>query len=95
MMTVDAKMHTDMRTTVTLDDELYRRAKAAAARTGRTVGAIIEDALRRELDRPAPAVDLEPLPTFGGSGVMAGIDLTSNAALLEAMEAGESLDAHR
>jgi predicted transcriptional regulator len=38
-----------MRTTVRIDDELYRAVKEQAARTGRAIGEVIEDALRRSL----------------------------------------------
>lgn len=86
-----------MRTTIRIDDSLYRAAKAQAARTGRTVSDLIEDAVREALHprtagHPAP---VGPLPTFGGSGVMPGIDLADPAALREAMDEGESLDALR
>ena len=42
-----------MRTTLTIDDDLYRRAKAHAALSGQSVGAVIEDALRDLLQRSA------------------------------------------
>ena len=35
-----------MRTTIRIDDDLYRRAKASVARRGQTVGELIEDAVR-------------------------------------------------
>ncbi len=35
-----------MRTTVNIDDELLRRAKDEALRSGRTLTALIEDSLR-------------------------------------------------
>ncbi|CAN5339584.1 ribbon-helix-helix domain-containing protein [soil metagenome] len=86
-----------MRTTVRIDDELYRAVKEQAARTGRTVGEIIEDAIRRSItpddgDSNAP---LPPLPVYGGSGVLPGVDLTSNAALRDVMDADEPVDALR
>ncbi|WP_250578262.1 ribbon-helix-helix protein, CopG family, partial [Mycobacterium tuberculosis] len=34
-----------MRTTIRIDDELYREVKAKAARSGRTVAAVLEDAV--------------------------------------------------
>jgi hypothetical protein len=74
-----------MRTTVTIDDELYRAAKERAARSGQTVGQVIEDGLRRALSDDGRQGD-EPLPelvTFGGTGVLPGVDLTRNAALRE------------
>ena len=76
-----------MRTTIRLDDELLAEAKAVAARTGRTLTKVIEDALRQSLaarDRQdgAPV----RLPTFAGRGVRPGIDLDDSASLLEVME---------
>lgn len=77
-----------MRTTVRLDDTLLGEAKAHAAREGRTLTAFFEDALRRALadaarrpERPIPA-----LPTFGGGGLLPGVDLDDSAALLDLME---------
>ena len=84
-----------MRTTIRIDDELYRTVREQAARSGRTVGEIIEDAVRQALQRPAATRPPEPLPTFRGSGVMPGIDLTSNAALREAMDQDTAADAQR
>ena len=85
-----------MRTTVRLDDELYRQAKIVAARTGQTVAGVIEDALRATLapaDRP-PA-PLPPLPTFGTRGPLPGVDLTSNASTLSTMDDEVPVDARR
>jgi hypothetical protein len=38
-----------MRTTLDIDDTLHRRAKELAARTGRSLTSVIEDALRDAL----------------------------------------------
>jgi plasmid stability protein len=86
-----------MRTTVRLDDELYRQAKIKAARTGRTVAEIIEDALRVSLATPdqLTAVPPPPLPTFGKRGPLPGVDLTANAAMLSAMDDEVPADARR
>lgn len=49
-----------MKTTVELPDELFRRAKAAAALRGRKLKDLVEEGLRRVLDAPdadAPARD--------------------------------------
>lgn len=43
-----------MRTTVDLSDDLYRRAKAAAAIRGRKFKDLIEEALRQLLASPTP-----------------------------------------
>jgi hypothetical protein len=85
-----------VRTTIRIDDALYRSVKAKAATTGRTVGEVIEDALRSDLrPRARAASDATPLPTFGGSGVMPGVDLTSNTDLRALMDEGSDVDALR
>jgi hypothetical protein len=77
-----------MRTTVRLDDEVLARAKETAARTGRTLTAVIEDALRESFAREAAGGDRRrpELPTFGGRGLQDGVDLDDTAALLELMD---------
>lgn len=86
-----------MRTTVRIDDELYRALKERAARAGRTVGEMIEDAVRQSLTRADDAAvgPLPPLPVYGGSGVLPGVDLTSNASLGDVMDGDENVDALR
>lgn len=77
-----------MRTTIRLSDELLRDAKEHAARTGRTLTAVIEDALREALARssqPTPRRRFK-LPTFAGDGLQPGVDLDDSAALLDLME---------
>lgn len=77
-----------MRTTVDLDERLLTQVKTVAARSGRTMSAVIEDAVRvsvaRQVDvdrRPPPA-----LPTISGGGLQPGVDLDDNSALLDLME---------
>ena len=86
-----------MRTTVRIDDELYRAVKEHAARTGRTVGEIVEDAVRRWIstDRSGGDETVPSLPVYGGSGVLPGVDLTSNAAMRDLMDGDEPVDALR
>lgn len=75
-----------MRTTIRLDDALLRRAKAAAAMSGRSLNDLIGDALRASLAaRPTPGRVAE-LPTFTGHGLQSGVDLDDNAALLDLMD---------
>jgi hypothetical protein len=75
-----------MRTTVRLDEELLGEAKALAARTGRTLTKVIEDALRQSLARGADD-EAGPvrLPTFSGRGVRPGVDLDDSSGLLDVM----------
>jgi len=84
-----------MRTTIRLDDDLYREIKAQAALEGRTVGEVIEDALRLRRQRGHVDASFEPLPVYGGSGVMPGVDLGDMAALRDVMDADASVDALR
>lgn len=80
-----------MRTTVTIEDELLKRAKREAVETGRTLSAVLEDALRVSLmPRAAPNEELQlQLVTFGDGGTRPGVDLDNNAALLDLMDAAE------
>ena len=77
-----------MRTTVRIDDRLLAEAKAQAARSGRTLAAVVEDALRVALARrDRPGADRPPeLPTSPGGRLQPGVDLDDSAALLDLME---------
>ena len=77
-----------MRTTIRLDDDLLREAEGYAAATDRTLTRLIEDALREALARrdAQPARRRLRLRTFKGCGLQPGVDLDSNAALLDLME---------
>jgi hypothetical protein len=76
-----------MRTTINLDDALLAEAKQVAARTGRSLTAVVEDALRESLHRRHhSARRAVELPTFGEGGVQPGVDLDDSAALLDLME---------
>jgi plasmid stability protein len=79
-----------MRTTIRLDDDLLARARAFAARTGRTLTALIEDALRAALaqGRSSRRRARIELPTFGSGGTLPGVDLDDSAALLDSTESG-------
>lgn len=85
-----------MRTTVRIDDELYARVRTRAAETGRSIGEVIEDALRIGLaPQPGTGAEVGALPVFEGTGVMPGVDLTSNAGLADVMDEGAPVDAVR
>ncbi len=77
-----------MRTTIRLDDQLLTEVKQFAAQTGRTLTAVIEDALREVLARRhAPdAPNPVRLTTVKGNGVQAGVDLDDTSALLDLMD---------
>ena len=77
-----------MRTTVQIDDQLLSEAKQYAAQTGRTLEAVIEDALREALahtDTPRPQTRI-PLQTFKGRGVQPGVDLDDTSSLFDLIE---------
>ncbi|MCA1672921.1 MAG: hypothetical protein LC799_12245 [Actinobacteria bacterium] len=75
-----------MRTTLQLDDALVTEAKVVAARTGRTLSQVIEDALRRTLV-PRQRAGRAPvvLPTSPGTP-RAGVSVDDNAALRDLMD---------
>lgn len=77
-----------MRTTVRLPGDLLRRAKAEAAETGRSLTAMITEALRRELLGPRPSRRSRPLVfrTFKGTGVRPGVDLNDTSSLMDVMD---------
>ena len=81
-----------MRTTLNLDQALLADFKQIAARSHRSLSSVIQDALREALAARAERSAGAPLdlPVFrGGSGVQPGVDLDSNAALLDLMEEAE------
>lgn len=81
-----------MRTTIRMDDELLRQAKAHAARTETTLTRLIEDAVRELLARRSHSRVREAvtLPTFGGDGLQPGVDLDDSASLVDLMDAGDA-----
>ena len=84
-----------MRTTIRIDDEVYRRVKQVADRSGRTIGQVIEDAIQLAFRPARNEGAIAELPVYGGSGVMPGVDLTSNRSVAEAMDEDDSPDAMR
>lgn len=82
-----------MRTTIRLDDDLLTAAKRLAVESGRTLTAVIEDALRQSLSRRQVSSHGTPtkLPVARGGGVLqTGVDLDDSAALLELMESSDA-----
>jgi len=74
-----------MRTTVRLDEHLLAEAKKRAVESGKTLAAVLEDALRASLARRGVHAKSKPvrLKTVKGGGVRAGVDLDDSAALLD------------
>lgn len=61
---------------MSIDDHLLAEAEQVAARTDRSLGDIVDDALRVLFTQrgPQPPVALE-LPAFGGGALLPGVDL--------------------
>ena len=82
-------MLSHMRTTIHLSEGLMHDLKRYAAESRQTLRSIIEDAVREVLARRRKGTKpLKPvhLPTDGKGGLLPGVDLDNNAALLDLME---------
>lgn len=78
-----------MRTTIDLDEALLAQLKQRAAKTGRTMGSLVEDAVREMLARGTASPRGRrrvALPTFKGKGVRPGVDLWDSALLADHMD---------
>lgn len=77
-----------MRTSIVVEDGLFRAAKEAAAQTGRTFTSLVDEGLRRVLAARESRIaePLDDLPTHRGAGVREGVDLTNNAAVADVMD---------
>jgi plasmid stability protein len=87
-----------MRTTVNIDDHLLAEAKVEAVRTHRSLGDVIDDALRAMLRRQQQVGETARrvvLPTDGGSGLRPGVDLEDKEALADLLGDNESFRAAR
>lgn len=81
-----------MRTTVNIDEHLLAEAKLIAARTHRTIGSVLEDALRKFIDGQsgvtrAEKYELVSFPT--GGGLKPGIDLNDRDQIEELLDDGK------
>lgn len=77
------------RTTLTLDDDVASRIDGEVRRTGRPYRSVVNDALRRGLEAPAPAlppyrVDAQPM------GLRPGMDIDDIAGLLDLLDGPNS-----
>lgn len=80
-----------MRTTLDIDDTLHRRAKELAARTGRSLTAVIEEGLRESISRQERHEEpARPLPVFtpppGKRGLRPGVNLDDSEGLRDLMD---------
>jgi len=75
-----------VRTTVTIRDDIYRQAKALAARSGESVGEVIEQALDAYLHVPDAQTPPAPLPVFENLQARPEVDFTRSSELLHDLE---------
>ena len=77
-----------VRTTIKLDDEVFRAYKQRAAARGTTLAHEIEDALRADLHRRRELASEPPFETlvFDVDGSRALVDINDNQALQELMD---------
>ena len=78
-----------MRTTVNIDSALLDELRQRSAREGKSLGALISDALRAELGRcrgKRSSRSRKPIITFRGKGVRPGVNLDSMSELLDVMD---------
>ena len=82
-----------MRTTVNIDEHLLGEAKLIAARTHRTIGSVLEDALRKligENEAPARKETYSlPLFTYDPPGLRPGVDLYDKDQIEELLDDGK------
>lgn len=77
-----------MRTTIRINEQLLAWARQQAAASGKTLAAVIEEALREYLACRASLPRRKPvrLRTVKGSGSLPRIDIDDSAALLQSMD---------
>ena len=78
-----------MRTTIDIHDELLDRAKRFASSCNKRLADVVNDALQETLSRvEQPSTGQTPfhLVTYGGGGVMPGIDLSDNGSIQDALD---------
>jgi hypothetical protein len=76
-----------MRTTISLDEDLLKRARRVALDRGISFNELVVTALRVELSRTTklPRKKRIILPTFPGRGLRPGVDLDDSASLEDIM----------
>jgi hypothetical protein len=78
-----------MRTTIRLNDALFRQVKRKALEQHKTFTAVVEDALTAWVQGGLTEANKNrriSLPKGGKGGVLPGVDLESNKSLLERVE---------
>ena len=81
-----------MRTTITIDDQIFLEAKQLAADSHKTFANVVEDALRSSLvKKKAKNKNTVSLVTAGEGGLVHGVDLDNSASLNEIMESSKCI----
>jgi hypothetical protein len=77
-----------MRTTLDLDNQLYKQAKLFAAEHQLTLTSVMEDGLRALFQQKQALSTPKPfkLIVFKGGGPAPGVDLSDNSALADLMD---------
>lgn len=85
-----------MKTTLMIDDDLYRQAKITAAQRGVTIGSVVEEALRLLLITTADVTATPFAPSLPAWSLgEPRVDITDNRALREVLESDRDVDAVR
>lgn len=82
-----------MRITIRIPDPLHAAAKDLALRTGRTLSAVVQDALREWIAKcqDGPPAARTTLLHEGKGGIRPGVNLNNSAQLLDVMEGRDGL----
>ena len=76
-----------MRTTLTLDDDVYRKLESEARRTGRSFKEVVNERLRKSVAASEPEMRRRPFRVHARPmGIRPGIDLSSIEQLLDKLE---------
>lgn len=75
-----------MRTSISIDDQIYLEAKKLAAESKKTLANVIEDALRTALAKKNIKKTPVSLITINGKGLKHGIDLDNSQSLNDIMD---------
>lgn len=73
------------RTTINLDEAVYRRVKRLAEQKGKSLARTIEDLLRAAFDRRTPSRPVK-LPLHRKNGPRPGVDIADRDRLYDLME---------
>ena len=75
-----------MRTTISIDDQIYLEAKKLALESKKSFSSVIEDALRSLLAKKNIEKSPVSLITMKGEGLKHGVDLDNNQSLEDIMD---------